>query len=520
VSHHGPGVALAREAVSGISTAPVTDWGRRVVSAPSALEAFSGSTGPVHIRPRALATPRSPQDLASLVRWAREEGETLIPRGAGTGMPGGNVGPGIVVDLTTHFDWIDPPDGARRTVRAGVGAIAAPVNGAARSMGGFLPFLPSSRDRCSVGGMVANNAAGARSFRFGAVRSWVESLDVVLTDGQVLHLSPGSDQGSVPGCPPPMDVAPTQWPRVRKNSSGYELPLAADPTQLLVGSEGTLGLITAATFRTEPLPRAMGVAVLGLEALELLPELARQADSLGFWACEFFHRSFIRVADLDRHPEVGPFCRGMESMVLLEVGGDQADVERALGELSAWAGTLRLPWAQATEESARTALWSVRHSASPIIAAQAERGLISTQFIEDSVVPVDRLPDYLTSLKAILDEEEMEAVFFGHAGDGNVHVNPLVDRRDPSWPDRIRRILEDTATLVRSLGGTLAGEHGDGRIRAPYLERIWGPENVTRFRAIKDAWDPHGILNPGVILPAPGQDPLEGVGAGWSGTSP
>ncbi len=133
------------------------------------------------------------------------------------------------------------------------------------------------------------------------------------------------------------------------------------------------------------------------------------------------------------------------------------------------------------------------------------------QFIEDSVVPPARLPEYLRGLEPILAEEDTDAVVFGHAGDGNVHVNPLIDVGYPHWRDRVARILERTADLVAALGGTLSGEHGDGRIRGVFHERVWGSRLTDAFRSVKSSLDPAGIMNPGVIVPLPGQDPLEGL---------
>ena len=161
---------------------------------------------------------------------------------------------------------------------------------------------------------------------------------------------------------------------------------------------------------------------------------------------------------------------------------------------------------------AAQSLWDVRHSASPTIAANAPDHLRSIQFIEDSAVPVTALPLYLTELERILRDNGTDAVIFGHAGDGNVHVNPLVDFHDPRWRQRTRDILDRVADLVASLGGTLSGEHGDGRIRAPYLDRIWSDDAVEAFQLVKDTLDPNRTLNPGVILPLPDQDPFEGVG--------
>ena len=156
-------------------------------------------------------------------------------------------------------------------------------------------------------------------------------------------------------------------------------------------------------------------------------------------------------------------------------------------------------------------LWSVRHAASPVIQSRASEGLVSMQFIEDSVVRADRVPDYLRGLGQILEQEETDAVMFGHAGDGNVHVNPLVDVRRPDWRDRVRRILEATVDLVAGLEGTLSGEHGDGRLRGPFHPRIWGETLTGAFGRVKATLDPHGIFNPGAVVPLPGQDPLAGL---------
>jgi FAD/FMN-containing dehydrogenase len=133
------------------------------------------------------------------------------------------------------------------------------------------------------------------------------------------------------------------------------------------------------------------------------------------------------------------------------------------------------------------------------------------QFIEDGVVPVERLPDYVRLLREVLDRHALPAVIFGHAGDGNLHVNPLVDIAKSGWRAEAEAIVYEVAEGVARLGGTMAGEHGDGRLRAPLLETIWGPEIVASFRAVKDAFDPPGILNPGVILPLPGQRPLDAI---------
>jgi FAD/FMN-containing dehydrogenase len=200
-------------------------------------------------------------------------------------------------------------------------------------------------------------------------------------------------------------------------------------------------------------------------------------------------------------------------MVLLEVEGERDEVETGLASLRRWVDEEGTGSVEAAGEEERERLWEVRHAASPLIARATERGRVSTQFIEDSVVPVAAVPAYLLGLDEILGRAGTEAVVFGHAGDGNIHVNPLVDVRTPGWRDRVRTILEETVTLVAELGGTLSGEHGDGRVRAPFLDRIWSPPLAAAFREVKTRLDPGGLMNPGVIVPLPGQDPLEGLWA-------
>ena len=433
-------------------------------------------------------------------------------------MPGGNVGPGVTVDLAAFLDDVGPVDPSTRTVRVGPGAVAAEVNRRARPSNLFLPPTPSSADRCTLGGMVANNAAGARTFKYGAVREWVRELEIVLADGRTVRLSPEAEVEPFAELRrrlrPRWSALSDAWPRVRKNSSGYALNRfvpSGDPTQLLVGSEGTLGLVTGITLELAPVPEGRGLALLAVAEPDGLLRSVRVAGEIGASACEFFGRRFIEIAELASDPRVGSLARDAFALVLVEVEGSDDEVEGALERLRRLAEVLGSELREARSPEDRARLWEVRHAASPLIAGAAERGLVSMQFIEDSVVPVPRLPDYLRSLTRILADADTDAVVFGHAGDGNVHVNPLVDVRRPRWKERVRSILEETVDLVADLGGTLAGEHGDGRVRAPFQSRIWPETAVRAFRDTKRALDPEGILNPGVILPVAGQDPLEGL---------
>lgn len=481
---------------------------------------FSTGSGPVSLLPRAVAAPARPEDVCRLVDWARSEGLPLISRGAGTGMPGGNVGPGVTVDLARHLTTMGPVVSDDRTVFAQPGVTLGTVETAARERGLFFPPLPSSADRCTVGGAVANNAAGARTFRHGSVRDWIAAVDVVLGDGRVVRLAEG-EPGPAPfpalhdrlaaGGPAVLE----RWPRVRKNASGYGLDRflpSGEGLSLVPSSEGTLGIVTGAVLKLAVWPEARALALLALEDLESLPAAVAGAEELGASACEFFARRFLRLLD----PDVGAGLPiDVEAWLLIELDGSEERIRDGLGDLARLADHMGAGFHCARREEDVARLWSIRRGASPAIARAADRGYVSTQFIEDSVVPVAALPAYLARLDGILRDVEFDAVVFGHAGDGNVHVNPLVPPAEPDWRDRVRITLDRTAALVAELGGTLSGEHGDGRVRAPYLERIWSPAAVQAFRTVKATLDPSGILNPGVILPLPGQDPLEGLGAAW-----
>jgi len=375
--------------------------------------------------------------------------------------------------------------------------------------------------------MVANNAAGARTFKYGATRDWVQALDVVTADGSQYRLAHGES------IPPEFRELHAElhanlgsdlagWPKVRKNSSGYALDRflpEADAVQLVIGSEGTLAVVTSVTLRLAPVPEAQAVALIPVRSLIDLPILLQWARDNEAAACEFFGRRFLEVTSLADHTFAGVTVEGAEAVLLLELDGDPDSVSEGTESLHRMAHDLGLKAIVGTEEIDRQKLWSLRHAASPLIAESARAGLVSTQIIEDSVVPPEALGAYLSGLDEILHAADTDAVIFGHAGDANVHVNPLLDVRRSDWRDTARTILMETVDLVAELGGTLSGEHGDGRLRAPFLERIWGPTLKSCFERTKAALDPVGILNPGVIIPCPDQDPLEGLWPQYGGVT-
>jgi FAD/FMN-containing dehydrogenase len=482
--------------------------------------AYSEGAGIARAVPEAVAMPRTPDDVVALVRWAAGTRAALVPRGSGSGMAGGAVGDAIIVDLSRQRD-IHTVNTTARSVAVGPGAIRETVDAAAQRTGLRLPVDPSSSAFCTIGGMAATNAAGAHTLRYGSMRRWVRALDCVFADGRRAVVRRGA--------PPPRDVAAVNrflddvqpsiaaqsrdvtsaHAGVLKDSSGYalhEFAHSGELIDLLVGSEGTLALFVGVELALAPVPGATSSLLACFTNLERAAAAAVRARDAGASACELLDRTFLDVV-----AEGGTirFDDDVEAVLLAEVEGDSAEAANAsAGSLQqsfeeSGASSVRLAFDSATEHD----LWSLRHAASPIL-NRLDPALKSMQFIEDGAVPPERLPEYIRGVRHALDAAGIRGVIFGHAGDAHVHVNPLVDVRRADWRARVERLLDDVVTLTASLGGTLSGEHGDGRLRTPLLSRVWPASLLELFAQVKNAFDPDGILNPGVKVPVAGQGAL------------
>jgi FAD/FMN-containing dehydrogenase len=484
---------------------------------------YAEGAGIARAVPEGVAVPADAADLCTLVAWAHASGVPLIPRGSGSGMAGGAVGRWVIVDLS-RFATVGAVNAARRRVWAGAGAVRGAVNAAAAAAGLRFPVDPSSGAFCTVGGMAGTNAAGPHSLRFGSTRAWVTALECVFDDGSRAVVRRGE--------PPPRDVpavarflerarpailaAPRgvlTHPHVRKNSSGYALADYAESGELvdlLVGSEGTLALFVAVELALIPLPAATSSLLAEFPTLEGAAAGAAAAREAGASACELLDRTFLDVAA--GAGDVSPIARETEAVLLVEAEGESA--EAAASAADTLATTLRDAGATevrvALDPATEHALWALRHAASPIL-ARLDPSLKSMQFIEDAAIPPDRLPDYVRGVRASLAAHDTRGVIFGHAGDAHVHVNPLIDVRRADWHERLRAILDDVTALVAHLGGTTTGEHGDGRLRTPLMDRVWDPAALALFRLVKESFDPRGILNPGVKVPLPAQPPVETI---------
>lgn len=489
---------------------------------PSARAVYSEAAGIARILPRAVAVPADADDVVALVRWAARSGTPLVPRGSGSSMAGGAIGDGVIVDLS-RFTTIGAVDVARRTVRCGPGALRDTVDAQARAVGLCFPVDPSSGAYCTVGGMAATNSAGAHTLRHGAMRGWVESLDCVFADGSRAVLSRGSGPPDVPpvrrflALSPALLAAEAKAPSthagVRKESSGYGLASffqTGELVDLLVGSEGTLALIVGLELRLMPLLPATSSVLGAFATLDDAVTGAGSARLAGASACELLDRTFLDVAR--RGGATVPAPESAEAVLLAEVEGATADaangVARQLAAKFRAAGATDV--VLALDSATEASMWELRHAASPIL-SRLDPSLKSMQFIEDGCVPPERLADYVRGVRAALDRQGIRGVIFGHAGDAHVHVNPLVDLRDPNWRRRVDALLVEVTALSARLGGTLAGEHGDGRLRAPLLAQVWLPETLERFAAVKRAFDPDALLNPGAKIATAGARAVDQV---------
>jgi len=484
---------------------------------------YSEAAGIARVMPLAVAVPVDAGDLSALVRWAASTGTPLVPRGSGSSMPGGAIGDGVIVDLS-RWNRLGDVNLADRTIRAEPGALRADVDRAARRQGLRFPPDPSSGAFCTVGGMAATNAAGSHSMRFGSMRRWVRAIDCVFDDGSRGELQRGSPPPSVvPAIARLLAVAerlvaaekrtPSVHEGVIKDSSGYGLAAFAQSSELvdlLVGSEGTLAFFVDLELDLIPVAPATSSVLGAFASLEDAVVAAGRARAAGAVACELLDRTFLDVAASGGAARQVP--AETESALLAEVEGDDqesaAAAAHALEEIFRQAGATLVR--VALDEHTGTELWELRHAASPIL-ARLDPNLRSMQFVEDCAVPPDKLPAYVRGVREILAANETRGVIFGHAGDSHAHVNALVDVHSAGWRERVDRILEGVTSLTSALGGTLSGEHGDGRLRTPLMPRVWPKDALDRFREVKRAFDPADILNPGVKVALAGERALGAI---------
>ncbi len=417
--------------------------------------------------PDAVAMPRDREEVAALVRACRRHRIPVVARGAGTGTTGAAVpfAGGVVVSFARMARILDIRPGDRCAV-VEPGVLNGDLQQALQPHGLFWPPDPTSFDRCTIGGNLACNAGGPRAVKYGASRDNVLGLVAVTGAGEIIR------------CGGP-------W---TKDATGYDL------AHLLVGSEGTLALIVEATLRLVPRPvaqaglralyRDAGAAAAAVSRLMRQPQVPAMLEFMDASAIALLRRNGSEV------PEAG-------AMLLVEADGDHDTLPLALQALAAAAeGDGLLALDVAADGAARDRLWAARRALSPAL-----RSIAPGKINEDVVVPVSRIPDLVAGVEALAAARALPIVVFGHAGNGNLHVNIMYHPEDPAEDARARTALADLFSLVLALGGTLSGEHGIGVAKRDWMERAFDAPTLAAMRAVKAALDPDGILNPGKVLP-------------------
>jgi FAD/FMN-containing dehydrogenase len=485
---------------------------------------YSEGAGIYRIVPEAVALPADENDLIALVQWAADRRVSLHPRGAGSSVTGSNVGPGIIVDLTRLPRTLQVFP-ATATARTSANIRWGELTEAARKHGVRLPPDPSSGAFATLGGMVSTNASGSHSLRYGSMRRWVRGLTVIAADGSRLSLRRGDGDPSLHYPRRELldqaDLIRSRFPHATKNSAGYALDAwleTGDAIDLFVGAEGTLGFVTEIEWQLDAIPAHRAGLRFQLNDLALLTPAVEATLGFGPSALELLDRTFLQLVErggVDQPADTSTESRS-ESVLLVEFEGDSAaelrtrvdGVVKALGSL---AEAMEIALSPEDEER----VWRLRHAASPII-ADLPPGRRSLQVIEDACVPVPRMGDYISAVRSLAHRLQVPVVIFGHAGDGNIHVNLLPETTRPGWEAAVESMYWEITREVIRLGGTTSGEHGDGRIRSAALDRLYGPGILRLFHLVKDTFDPLGILNPGVKIVKERRDPLADLKVGAS----
>jgi D-lactate dehydrogenase len=419
--------------------------------------------------PQAVVFARDEDQVAALVRLCAESGLPLIARGLGTGTTGATVPDrgGIVLSFE-RMDRILRIEPGDRLAVVEPGVTNARLQQAIAAAGFFWPPDPTSAATCTIGGNLAYNSAGPRAVKYGTPRENTLGLRAVSGTGEVFHTGVLTTKGVV----------------------GYDL------TRLIIGSEGTLALVTEATLKLTPLPEAKRTLRATYADIHSAARAvsAIMAQPVTPCALEIMDGSAIEM--VSRYSELD-LPQGAGALLMIEVDGPAAciqEAQRAVGEAARIPGLLELRLAETADEVA--ALWKTRKALSPAL-----RHIAPKKINEDVVVPVSHMGAFIDGLEQLAHETGIRIVNFGHAGNGNIHVNLLIDPDDAEEVARAADCLDAVFSLVLRLGGTLSGEHGVGLEKRDFVERELDPVALRLMHAIKAQFDPAGILNPGKSLP-------------------
>ncbi|AJE04476.1 FAD-binding oxidoreductase [Geobacter pickeringii] len=419
--------------------------------------------------PDAVVHPGSPEEIAAILKLANAEQFPVFPRGAGSGFTGGALpkGGGIVL-VTTRLNRILRIDTENLVAEVEPGVVTEQFQQAVEKLGLFYPPDPASLKFSTIGGNVAENAGGPRAVKYGVTRDFVMGLEVVLPTGEIIRTGGETYKGVV----------------------GYDL------TRLLVGSEGTLGVITKIIFKLLPLPEAKKTMLTIFDSIDGAARAVSTiiGNKIIPTTLEFMDHATLQC--VDRRFNLG-LPAAARAVLLIEVDGDRDLIEKQAARVHEVVKPLGLVEFKVAKDAAESEqLWKVRRLVSPSL-----RDVNPTKYNEDIVVPRSRVPDVIRRIDAIATRHGIPIVNFGHAGDGNIHVNVMVDKEIPGMDEKAHAAIEEIFRAALELGGTMSGEHGVGLAKQPYIPLELSPVQIATMQSVKKALDPNGILNPGKMFP-------------------
>jgi len=487
---------------------------------------YSTDASIYQIEPLGVVFPKDKEDVKAVIKYAYENSLAIFPRGAGSGLAGQSLGEGIILDFTKYMDKIVEVNTDESYVKIEPGITLGVLNRRLAEDNKFLPPDPSSGEYCTLGGMLGNNASGGHSVKYGSTIDYVLELEVVLANGEDIRVEnfkldsqeykEALQQEGLAGeiytkvsqlIKDNQELIKEHTPDARKNCSGYRLDAVVQDedfnlAKLLVGSEGTLAVITEAKLEIVERPVKQAITLLYFDDLDKAGRAVGKILNLDPSAIEIMNYGFLELVR-NNHPDIDKqLPDDIQTALLVEVDGDNDDeIEEAINrieELVCQELELAFGIDTAYDEAEQKKLWSIRKSAVPILNKIKGPKRI-TGFVEDVAVDPFKLPDYIRGFKEIVDRHGVKAIIYGHAGHGNTHPRPLLNLKEEEDIKKMEAIAEEVYDLVSELNGTISGEHGDGLLRAQFLKRIYGPM-YDLFKDIKETFDPKNILNPGKII--------------------
>lgn len=418
--------------------------------------------------PGAVVFPQNSDQVSKILSLASENGIPVTPRGAGSGMSGGSVAvkEGLVM-VMTGLDRILSVDADNFTATVQPGVITGVFQKAVAEQGLFYPPDPSSADFSTLGGNLAECAGGPRAVKYGVTRDYVLGLEVVLPAGEIIRTGVKTAKGVV----------------------GYDL------TRLIVGSEGTLGVITEITLRLLARPEEVRTLSAEFDSMDKAARAVAAVMCSGILPCALEYMDKNAISCVKNYLEAG-LSEDAEALLLIEADGTRGQVQEAVEKIAGVLkenGAAKIDTAQSGEDAQR--LWKARKAVSPALYTYGP-----DKINEDIVIPRSRLPEMVEKIRVLGEKTGLTMVSFGHAGDGNIHFNIMYDSSRPEQAVAARNAVEEVFGYTLELGGTISGEHGVGIAKAPYMNREISPEAVALMKRIKKAFDPAGILNPGKML--------------------